>query len=277
MTEIVHCPACSGRDVRAVEEWPLGKKHRAAACGECGLLFVHPQPSPETLQAYYAPDGRWRAKRAAKEANAQTRTKGGAPAMMAALDRHFPASRPPAGARVLDFGCGTGAWLNSFQDCGWETSGVEPSSDAAFVRHQRLPAVPSDGRFDLVIAYHVLEHLPRPLDTLRELSQAIRPEGHCLVSVPRLDTVAVHRDVGYCLQSRTHIVAYTEACLRGLLARAGLTTVAALHDLDAALTKGAPIRLRLVARKTATVTVEPDPAAALRPILETLPELRISA
>lgn len=236
-----------------------------------------PATARDALDTYYARDGKYRAKRAAKEVGAQTRTKGGAPALFAALDRYFPASHPPAGARVIDFGCGTGTWLNSFQDHGWETFGIEPSSDAAFVRHSRLEAVPADAQFDLAIVYHVLEHLPAPLDTLRSLAAALRPGGHCLVSVPRVDTIAIHQDLGYCLQSGTHIVAFTEACLRGLVGRAGMAPVAALHDLDTALTKGAPTRLRLLARKTDSPGGEHNAGAALRPIVDAVARLVKSA
>lgn len=270
MTETLECPACSARRVQAVDEWRLsGRLARAFSCLDCGLLFAHPQPPQEELNAYYAPDGGWQASRVEKSPKPpQTRTKGAAPALLAALDRYFPASTPPAGARVFDFGCGTGTWLNSFQDYGWETVGLEPSSDAAFARHKRLTAIPTEPLFDLVLAYHVLEHLPRPLDTMKDLAQAIRPGGHFLVSVPRLDTLSVHRQVDYCLHPRHHIVGFTEACLRGLLARAGLGVVAAFHELDDRFSKGEPVRLRLLARKGATPVAEPDPASALKPVIE---------
>ena len=101
MPDIIECPACGGRDVNVVEPWSLGKNHHAVACQTCGLLFVHPQPPQEVLDAYYAPEGGWQASREDKVKPPQTRTKGAAPAMMAALDRHFMASAPSAGAKVF--------------------------------------------------------------------------------------------------------------------------------------------------------------------------------
>ena len=270
------CPACGASRAESIKPWRLGRGHHAVACCECGLLFVHPQPAQEVLDAYYAPDGGWQASRDSDSPHPpHTRKKGGAPLMFAALDQFFAASAPKAGARVFDFGCGPGTWLNSFQDHGWDTYGLEPASDVAFAGHKQLRSIPSEPRFDLVIAYHVLEHLPRPLETLRRLAATIHPGGYCMVSVPRLDTLAVHGDFKYCLHPRNHIVAFTEACLRGLLARAGLETVAALHHLDEKFSKGAPIRLRLVARKaTAPLPLEPNPAAALKPVIGAFVELR---
>jgi hypothetical protein len=128
-----------------------------------------------------------------------------------------------------------------------------------------------------VIAYHVLEHLPRPVDTLQELAGTLRSGGYCLVSVPRLDRLSVHGDFKYCLHRRNHIVAFTEACLRGLFARAGMGVIAALHDLDDRFSKGQPIRMRLLAQKGAPATVDPDPASALKPIIDAYVKLRQAA
>ena len=275
--EMVECPACSTSHARAVKEWLLsGRQARAFGCPDCGLLFAHPQPPQDELSAYYAPDGGWQASRAEKSATPlRTPTKkGAARALMAALDLHFPASRPPAGSRMFDFGCGTGAWLNSFQDHGWETAGLEPSSDAAFARHRRLQSIPSESEFDLVLAYHVLEHLPRPLDTMKTLARAIRPGGYLFASVPRLDTIGVHRQLDYCLHPRHHIVGFTEACLRGLLAKADLGVVAAFHELDDRFSKGEPVRLRLLARKGATSAITSDPAEALKRVIEAIVGLK---
>ena len=271
MHDTISCPACDSHQVNVVDAWPMRSKRQAVACQDCGLLFVHPQPATVALAVQYAPEGTYREKRAGKVANAQTKTKGGAPIMLAALDRHLSASRPSEGARVLDFGCGTGTWLNTFQDHGWETFGIEPSTDAAFVRHQRLAAVPSEPQFDFIIVYQVLEHLGRPLDILRELARSLRPGGHCLVSVPRIDTLGIHRDAEYCLQPRTHIVAFTEACLSGLLARAGLGVVEALHGLATTLDKGRQTKLRLLARKGAEPIAAELPAEALRRVTNVLP------
>ena len=276
------CPACEGANVQLVDEWYLpGNQARAAMCDDCGLLFVHPLPSQEALDAYYARDGAWYSSRANRQVGAEglkTGAAGAVTVILPALDRFLPATKPIAGARVFDFGCGAGAWLDAFQDRGWDTYGLEPSTDAPFQRHKRLLTVPPQPQFDLVIAYHVLEHLPRPLGAVRELAGALVEGGHLLVSVPRLDTLAVHRQVDYCLHPRHHIVGYTEACLRGLLARAGLEVVESFHMLDSSRSKGLPVRLQLLARKTATPpAVESDVAAALQPVIAAFIALKAPA
>jgi SAM-dependent methyltransferase len=250
----------------------LAAKQRAMGCRECGLLFVHPQPTAESLAGHYAPGGVYRARQKAKppkQASPESRELIAAAhrRALSALDRFFPATQGVRGT-VLDFGCGAGRWLDVLQDCGWSTWGIEPSTEEAFTRHQRLEGVPMDERFDFVFAHHVLEHMAHPLDTLRAFARALRPGGYCWIAVPRVDTLPVYADIGYCLQARTHIVAFTEACLTDLLARAGFGVVAALHELDAVLTSGRPISLRLVAQKGAPASRLADPFAPLARIAE---------
>jgi SAM-dependent methyltransferase len=262
------CPACGGSQVFAIEQWPLGKRHVACGCRDCGLLFVYPFASPEELQAFYAPGGRWSTTHGDDRV---PKKRGAGRALLSALDQYFPASQPVGGASVLDFGCGAGAWLNEFQDRGWATYGIEPSTDLAFGRHQRLVTIPDEPQFDLYIAYHVLEHLPQPLDTLQRLAKALRPDGHCLISVPRVDALAAHGKIHYCLQRHNHIVAFTEACLRGLLARAGIQTLAVLDCLDRPDTPSR--RVRLLGRKTTVTDPLPDATGALQRVIQDVASL----
>jgi SAM-dependent methyltransferase len=285
--ELDACPACRSTSIVLLD--PFVAKDTAGlrvvfatGCRDCGLLFANPQPDAAMLQQLYSPDGKWGhtwrqsadkrreyLKRQAARALAGIRKpnppRGRRDALFEALDRHVTVFDPPAGAAVLDFGCGDGKLLNVLLDHGWRTFGIEPSSDVAFLRHERLLAVPDSPRFDLVIAHHVIEHIPQPLDLLRVLARAIKPGGALFVSVPRLDTLPHHRDFHYCLNGRTHVVAFSEACLRELLARAALEPLVALDDpaLDAAITSGVPLRLRMIARKAGTTPGrQDDPLAA---------------
>ena len=264
------CPACRSTSIVHLEPFVSpddGAGSRVGfvtGCRECGLLFVNPQPDPAALAVFYSPDGTWgryaserrpalqrqaaRALAGIRKANPPRR---GRDTLLEAIDRHVAVFAPPEGAAVLDFGCGDGKLLNALLEHGWRTFGIEPSSDVAFLRHARLDAIPLTPQFDFVILNHVIEHVPNPLDLLQALARAIKPQGSIYVGVPRLDTLPAHGDFRYCLNGRTHLVSFSEACLRDLFARAGLEPVVALHDaaLDAQFTNGIPLRLRMIARK----------------------------
>jgi SAM-dependent methyltransferase len=261
-------------------EFAFGSKETrigfASGCESCGLVFANPMPAQELLDAFYSPEGHWgqdhrqrdemlerqarRALTGQRKDNDVRRTRH---IILDALQPYAPVYEPPPGAAVLDYGCGDGKLLNGLQPLGWKTYGVEPSSDVAFLRHERLLDLPTEPSFDLVVLHHVLEHVPQPLDLLRRLVATLRPNGTLFISVPRLDTLPVHRDFRYCINGRTHVVCFSEVCLRELLGRAGIEPIAALSsaELDAQLSQGRPLRLRLVARKTGA-----RPPQASRPL-----------
>ena len=191
--------------------------------------------------------------------------------------RRFFLHDPPPGAKVLDVGCGDGKFLNRLQDRGWDTYGIEPSTDVAFLRHRRLESPPQDASFDFVVLHHVLEHVRSPLDLLSQLSRTLREGGIIFISTPRLDTLPDHRDLPYCIDGRWHLMCYSERCLTGLLARAGLQAAARLDlpELDRSQKDGKPVRLRIVA--TRTVTPSPLPSAPLAPALAALRRYRTAS
>ena len=267
--EAAACPACRSSRIRMLDVFSIPRtpeRRRLAfisGCKACGVLFVNPLPTARQLQKYYSEQGTWveRQSGRVKEPKRVTAGPRRPDQLMSALEPHAPRLASPG--KVLDFGCGDGKFLNRMKARGWDTYGIEPSTDAAFRKHHRLLEVPQDGSFDFVVLNHVLEHLLDPLNTLQQLARSLRDGGILFVSTPRLDTLPLHRDLKYCLSGHRHVVSFSETCLRGLLARAGLATIARIDAtaLDEAFTAGQPLRLRLVAART----VRP-PALPSRPL-----------
>lgn len=297
--EVEACPACASSRIALLDALSVGREisRRGVAfvtgCRECGLLFINPLPTPEQVAAFYASTGPWsdeRRMRAERIATVYARRMKRKTALrkplsqrrrseqlLSAIQPHFEIEVRPAGRKALDFGCGDGKFLDSLQARGWDTYGIEPSSDLPFALHQRLMTVPADASFDLVILHHVLEHVLDPLQLLRRLASALRVGGALFVSVPRLDRLPEHGDFSYCINARTHFVSFSETCLRGLLARAGFATVARLDDpvLDRQFSRGLPLRLRLLARRT--LSPPPLPVAPLRAAQQVLVDYGRSA
>lgn len=91
------------------------------------------------------------------------------------------------GGRLLDVGCSYGAFLEMAAEQGWEPLGVELSSKGCEYARQRrgldvfhgtleaarLPA----GSVQAVTLWDVIEHLARPVETLREAHRVLAPGG----------------------------------------------------------------------------------------------------
>ena len=206
--EASSCPACASPRIVPVDEFRIPKDARRrrvrliSGCRDCGLLFSNPQPRSEQVTAFYGEGGEWAARHAERlrwleaktrrspSGKKRQKARGKRDVLFDAIAPYAPVHTPPSGASVLDFGCGDGKMLDWLQRRGWETYGIEPSMDVAFIRHQRLSSLPQDQRFGLIILNHVLEHMADPLGLLNQLAGALRDDGALFVSVPGVDALA---------------------------------------------------------------------------------------
>jgi len=98
--------------------------------------------------------------------------------------------------RLLDVGCGNGAFLRAFGESNpsWQMTGVELDARnrkaveaIAGVTALHVGAIDDlSARFDLVAMIHTLEHIPDPAAFLRRLGQRLQPGGLLLIQVPDL-------------------------------------------------------------------------------------------
>jgi SAM-dependent methyltransferase len=93
------------------------------------------------------------------------------------------------GARILDVGCGRGVLFGPLADAGFRVYGVEVNEEAVRgcdaraevrVAPELSRAEFDDGQFDLVVIWHVLEHLPAPAETIAECHRILKPGGRLI-------------------------------------------------------------------------------------------------
>ena len=147
---------------------------------------------------------------------------------------------PPSYDRVLEVGCGAGAFSRSLKATS-ETWGVEPVAGAAEKAARHLtrvlngkyddvaPGIPDD-YFDLVICNDVIEHMDDHDRFLLSVRSKMRANGWIVGSVPNMRNYRVlhellvrkdwqYRDYG--ILDRTHLRFFTEKSLRRALEGAG--------------------------------------------------------
>lgn len=94
------------------------------------------------------------------------------------------------GLRVLEAGCGSMSHFGlagAAEITGIDISGpqLERNSRLTTKIHGDLQAYPlPEDRFDLVVCWDVLEHLPRPLAALENMAGALAPDGLLVLKVP---------------------------------------------------------------------------------------------
>ncbi len=147
---------------------------------------------------------------------------------------------PPPPGRLLDVGCGSGAYGAGLLALGWQVDGIEPDPEAAAqarragLRIQNCPleqaTLPSAG-YEVITLWHVLEHLDDPVAGLRHLYPALRPGGLLIVETPNLAALMARLTGPYWfhLDLPRHRFHFTPASLRLALEQAGFRVQRLLH------------------------------------------------
>lgn len=137
----------------------------------------------------------------------------------------------PQGSTILDAGCGTGGLLAKLS--GWETHGVDLSTEAVRLCHERglsqvqrgsVHALPfPDAHFDAVLSLDVLYH--QEVDesrALEEMSRVLKPGGIWIANLPAFECLRGGHDSAVC-GSRRYKSCHVRRRLR-------------LHNLDPVMT-----------------------------------------
>jgi len=139
--------------------------------------------------------------------------------------------------RLLDFGCGAGGFLRKAQRLAAEVVGVELEIRVQDYWADQLKIAPSldavGGGYDLITAFHVVEHLQNPRDIISDLGKLLKPEGRLIVEVPSADDVLLTLYDCDAFQRFTywsqHLFLFNASTLSLLAKRAGLKVVAIQH------------------------------------------------
>lgn len=171
-------------------------------CKECGSATLDPLPASHTLPLLYPPDYTFKA----DEPDQSTLRR-----LLRAVEWHafyrpvyqqrlntFRRLTGLASGLILEVGCGNGLFLRLLARAGYDAEGMDISeADVAYARDQLALRVFhgtledltfAADRYDAVLLVSVLEHVPDPPDTVRQVFRILRPGGWIVVSVPVIDS-----------------------------------------------------------------------------------------
>jgi SAM-dependent methyltransferase len=234
------CPACDGDELTFVEEI---RGFEIERCSRCRLEFTaNPSVGTEGYADVYSGEGGFLedtrpylgpATRLALEADAYLHPRPFATAAEKWVLRKLGASIPK-GAVVLDFGCGTGRFLEKLQREGYRPAGIDPAPATIEALRMRgfdvsvgeVPGVEWDGPEPAsVVMFEVLEHLPDPVSALREIREKF-PSAFFGGSVPSPYRAGLERGIrGRSDYPPNHYLRWTPDSLQFALGRAGYTGV----------------------------------------------------
>lgn len=139
--------------------------------------------------------------------------------------------------RLLDFGCGAGGFLQRARNLAAEVAGVELEARVRDYWAGQINIVPSvdaaEGGYDLITAFHVIEHLSEPRAMLASLAGLLNPKGRMVVEVPSANDALLTLYDCDAFQRFTywsqHLFMFNAATLEMLARQAGLRVVTVQH------------------------------------------------
>ena len=196
MIHYTHCPVCGGASIQpclTAKDHTVSQEDFAIwRCNSCTVRFTQDAPGPDEIGPYYVS--------ADYVSHSDTR-KGFINYLY-----HLVRKRTLAGkrnllkretglnkGRLLDIGCGTGAFLNMMKETGWAVTGLEPEVNArkkALELYNIQPAEPEKlfglepASFDAITLWHVLEHVHDLHNYMQQINKLLAPGGKLFIAVP---------------------------------------------------------------------------------------------
>jgi 2-polyprenyl-3-methyl-5-hydroxy-6-metoxy-1,4-benzoquinol methylase len=195
MQQISNCLVCGSTKIEpflVCKDYTVS--HQIQRCVECNFKFTSPRPEDADLGKYYK----------AEDYISHSDTKKGlvnklyhgvrSYTLIKKLQLVIQHTKSKSG-KILDYGAGTGAFLNTCKTNKWDALGIEPDETARQVMADKFGITtfsswkeaqenPSFSNFDCITAWHVLEHVPDLKETINALKASLKDKGIFIVAVP---------------------------------------------------------------------------------------------
>ena len=228
--ELPTCPACGARDF---VRFDLGNDNELRRCTVCETVSTHEYADPAEVYTdgyMFGEVGKFGLD--VRDPLFQRYLVRVAHRRLGFIERATRLS----GGSLLDVGSGTGEVMMVARERGWKTQGVEPERTGAEmargrgldveIAHLEQSGLP-ERSYDVVSAFHVLEHVPDSQAFLQTLSRWVRPGGFITIEVPNFKSVQRRRlrENWPGLRPLEHLVHFTPETLRRTLSAAGVDPV----------------------------------------------------
>lgn len=231
MYQLDVCPICSKSDfdkyLTALDYTVSKEQFTIEICKHCSLLFTNPRPENSDLGKYYE----------SKDYTSHTTDNRGIIDRIYRIARKFTLqwkyqtiteSKTKNTLKILDYGCGTGDFLNYCKEKGNIVEGIEPNEKARKIAqgknipvHEQLPNSPQ--KFDVITLWHVLEHIPDLNQTLLQLHQRLDENGIMFIAVPNYQSndAKVYQEKWAAYDVPRHLWHFSKNTMKALIEKNG--------------------------------------------------------
>jgi len=195
--QLINCPVCQAKNHKLFHTLESGKLQQ---CLNCQVIFFDPQPTSEELESFYKSqsyhDYYLNSDMAKKAFAAQKYAE-----LLLKINSFSHQTLSPKNKKLLDIGCASGDLLYHAVQDGWKITGIDISLEPLKRQNPNLPSygtffegdihsIPAENeQFDLVTAYHVIEHLLDPLNFLIKIKSLLKPNGILFLETPNIGSL----------------------------------------------------------------------------------------
>lgn len=194
---LTKCPLCrSGLFLNhfdATDHSVSKETFRLCKCSNCGLIFTNPRPDAESIGKYYEFDEYISHQDKSNNLTNVLYKQVRKITLKGKIDLLKQYS--PENSEVLDYGCGTGYFLQTAQNKGYSTTGIEPNDKAREIASsfglkisKNLDEIESSRKYDIITLFHVLEHVHGLRKTLKNLLSKLKKNGTLMIAVPNINS-----------------------------------------------------------------------------------------
>ena len=190
------CPSCGQKNIAAVlsaEDFTVShERFEVWECKDCTIRFTQKIPGINEIGSYYQSENYISHSDTSKGIINKLYHKVRNRTLIKKRNMIKKITGKSTG-NILDVGCGTGAFLKTMQQAGWQITGLEPDETARRKAKElynldldgpdKLFALPANS-FDAITMWHVLEHVHELHNYIKTLKNLLKPRGKLFIAVP---------------------------------------------------------------------------------------------
>ncbi len=234
--KIEKCPICNHTEVInfmiCKDHMLTGESFNLTKCSKCSFLFTNPRPTSDFIEKYY---------KSSKYISHTNETKNFTNSLYKIVRKTTLKQKVKlintitVDKTILDFGCGTGEFLNACKLNGWKINGLEPVNSARKKATKltktniakNIKELNSIDQVSIITLWHVLEHLHDLNNSIEILKNKLSKKGKIVIAVPNYksyDAEIFKQDwAGYDVPR--HLYHFSQETMRLLLKKHGMKII----------------------------------------------------
>jgi len=190
----VSCNLCNKNDYTILFGPGVAQINQIVKCNHCGLMYANPRAIEVDQDKFKKYDPNWTLQHSEQRFDKESLQIRDYRKTREFLKKFFPNR-----GKLIELGSGFGYLLNFFKQDGWDVMGVEPLRGCCqFAESEfEIKTIPKtieeaaldENSVDVVLMMHVIEHVPDPYGTFKEVYRILKPGGYFILETPRYDTL----------------------------------------------------------------------------------------